>query len=273
MLKTKAEVAKMRRAGQVVAEMHERIRAAIRPGVTTLDLDAIGREVLAQRGARSNFLGYHGYPAVICASPNDVIVHGIPSKSVRLDEGDNISIDCGAIVDGWHGDAAMTVVLDEADPLDVELARTTESAMWAGISALARAERLGAVGEAVEDVVDAAQAAGANGGERYGVIQEYVGHGIGSAMHQPPEVLNYRTRDRGARLRPGMCLAVEPMLVRGQHGTRVLEDEWTVVTSDGSRAAHWEHSVAVHANGIWVLTATDGGAAQLAPLGVTPVAP
>ena len=177
-----------------------------------------------------------------------------------LEPGDVVSVDCGAIVEGWHGDSAITVVLPGADPLDIELMGTTEDAMWAGIAALATGDRLGGVGDAVEDVVDAAQAAGANAGARYGVIEEYVGHGIGTAMHQPPDVLNYRTRDRGPRLRPGMCLAVEPMLVRGERGTQVLEDDWTVVTADGSRAAHWEHSVAVLADGIWVLTAPDGGA-------------
>jgi len=204
-------------------------------------------------------------------SVNDEIVHGIPGARV-LEPGDVVSVDCGAIVEGWHGDSAMTVVLEGADPLDVELAGATETAMWAGIAALATSDRLGGVGDAVEDSVDAAQAAGANGGARYGVIEEYVGHGIGSAMHQAPDVLNYRTRDRGPRLKPGMCLAVEPMLVRGARTTQVLEDDWTVVTDDGSRAAHWEHSVALLPGGIWVLTAADGGAMRLAALGVT-VAP
>jgi methionyl aminopeptidase len=269
--KTPDQVRVMRRAGLVVADALAAVRAQLRPGLTTADLDAVAAEVIRAAGATPSFLGYHGFPATLCVSVNDEIVHGIPGPRV-LRPGDVVSVDCGAIVDGWHGDAAMTVVLDEADPLDLELARTTEAAMWAGIAALARAERLGAVGESVEDAVDAAQAAGVNGGARYGVIQEYVGHGIGSAMHQPPEVLNYRTRDRGSRLKPGMCLAVEPMLVRGDRTTRVLEDDWTVVTADGSRAAHWEHSVAVLDGGITVLTAHDGGAAQLAPLGVDVVA-
>ena len=265
--KTPDQVRVMRRAGLVVADALAAVRAELRPGLTTADLDAVAADVIRGAGATPSFLGYHGFPATLCVSVNDEIVHGIPGARV-LQPGDVVSVDCGAIVDGWHGDAATTVVLDDGDPLDLELSRATEAAMWAGIASLAKAERLGAVGEAVDDVVDAAQAAGANGGVRYGVVQEYVGHGIGSAMHQPPEVLNYRTRDRGARLKPGMCLAVEPMLVRGQHGTRVLEDEWTVVTSDGSRAAHWEHSVAVLDDGIVVLTAHDGGAAQLAALGV-----
>jgi methionyl aminopeptidase len=205
---------------------------------------------------------------------NDEVVHGIPSGRV-LEPGDVVSIDCGAIVDGWHGDSALTLVLPEADPADLALSAVTEKAMWDGIAALASgdgiADRLGVVGEAVEQAVEDA-GAGANGGVPFGIVQDYVGHGIGSAMHQPPDVLNYRTRDRGPRLRPGMCLAVEPMITRGSAGTEVLEDDWTVVTVDASRAAHWEHSVALHEGGIWVLTAADGGAAELAARGVT-VAP
>ncbi|GAA2719808.1 type I methionyl aminopeptidase [Cellulomonas aerilata] len=269
--KTPEQVRLMRRAGLVVADALAAVRAEVRPGLTTADLDAVAAQVIRGAGATPSFLGYHGFPATLCVSVNDEIVHGIPGPRV-LEPGDVVSVDCGAIVEGWHGDSAMTVVLDGADPGDVELSRTTESAMWAGIAALAGADRLGAVGEAVEDVVDAAESAGSNGGVRYGVIQEYVGHGIGSAMHQPPEVLNYRTRDRGARLRPGLCVAVEPMLVRGDRGTRVLEDDWTVVTADGSRASHWEHSVAVLADGIVVLTAHDGGARRLGELGVGVVA-
>ena len=265
--KTPDQVRVMRRAGLVVADALAAVRSQLRPGLTTADLDAVAADVIRAAGATPSFLGYHGFPATLCVSVNDEVVHGIPGARV-LRPGDVVSVDCGAVVDGWHGDAAMTVVLDDADPLDVELSRSTEAAMWAGIASLAKADRLGAVGEAVEDAVDEAQAAGVNGGARYGVVQEYVGHGIGSAMHQPPEVLNYRTRDRGARLKPGMCLAVEPMLVRGRQETRVLEDEWTVVTADGSRAAHWEHSVAVLDGGIVVLTAHDGGAAQLAAHGV-----
>jgi methionyl aminopeptidase len=268
--KTLDQVRLMRRAGLVVADALAAVREQVRPGLTTADLDAVAAEVIRGAGATPSFLGYHGFPATLCLSVNDEIVHGIPGSRV-LEPGDVLSVDCGAIVEGWHGDSAMTVVLDEADPRDVELSRTTESAMWAGIAALAGSDRLGAVGEAVEDVVDDAQAQGRNGGVRYGVVQEYVGHGIGSAMHQPPEVLNYRTRDRGARVKPGMCLAVEPMLVRGDRGTRVLEDDWTVVTADGSRASHWEHSVAVLPEGIVVLTAHDGGAQRLAELGVAVV--
>ena len=258
--KTPEQVRVMRRAGLVVAAAHGAVRDALRPGVTTGHLDAVAARVIADGGATPSFLGYHGYPATLCISVNDEIVHGIPGPRV-LEPGDVVSVDCGAIVDGWHGDAAFTVVLPDADPLDVAMSETTARAMWAGIAALATGERLGAVGEAVEQVVEEA-------GYDHGIVQEYVGHGIGSAMHQPPEVLNYRTREKGPRLRPGMCLAVEPMLTRGTRMTQVLEDDWTVVTVDGARSAHWEHTVALGPEGIWVLTSPDGGAAGLAPFGV-----
>src|SRR6478609_7430988 len=268
-LKSPEQMLLMRRAGLVVADAHAAIRDRVAAGVTTADLDAVAAQVLADAGASSSFLGYHGYPAVLCVSVNDEVVHGIPGDRV-LAAGDVVSADFGAIVDGWHGDAAFSMVVPGAaeTAADDDLVATTEAAMWAGIAALATGDRLGAVGEAVEDVVDAAAAAGRNGGVRYGVVEDYVGHGIGSQMHQPPDVLNYRTRDRGAKLRPGMCLAIEPMIVRGDNDTDILEDDWTVVTRDGSRAAHWEHTVAIHEGGIWVLTARDGGAAALAALGV-----
>ena len=268
-LKSPEQMLLMRRAGLVVADAHAAIRDRVAAGVTTADLDAVAAQVLADAGASSSFLGYHGYPAVLCVSVNDEVVHGIPGGRV-LEPGDVVSADFGAIVDGWHGDAAFSMLVPggSATQVDDELVATTEAAMWAGIAALATGDRLGAVGEAVEDVVDAALTAGRNGGVRFGVVEDYVGHGIGSQMHQPPDVLNYRTRDRGAKLRPGMCLAIEPMIVRGDNDTDILEDDWTVVTRDGSRAAHWEHTVAIHEGGIWVLTARDGGAAALAALGV-----
>ena len=266
--KTPEQVLLMRRAGLVVADALAAVRERTVAGVSTAELDSIAAAVIEGAGALPSFLDYEGYPARICVSVNDEVVHGIPGLRV-LEPGDVVSIDCGAIVDGWHGDSAITVVLDGADPEDVALAETTERAMWAGIAALAGAERLGAVGEAVEDVVDAAEAAGLNGGVRYGLVEDYVGHGIGTAMHQPPDVPNFRRRDRGPRVRPGLCVAVEPMVVRGERSTQVLEDDWTVVTDDGSRASHWEHTVAILEDGIWVLTAPDGGAAELARLGVT----
>ncbi|HEY8720507.1 type I methionyl aminopeptidase [Pengzhenrongella sp.] len=265
--KTTEQVRLMRRAGLVVADALAAVRAQVRAGMTTGDLDAIAADVIREGGAKPSFLGYYGYPATLCVSVNDEIVHGIPGSRV-LAPGDLVSVDCGAIIEGWHGDSAMSLVIPDADSLDVELVDATETAMWAGIAALATSDRLSGVGDAVEDSVDATQVAGANGAVRYGLIQEYVGHGIGSEMHQAPDVLNYRTRDRGPKLRPGMCLAVEPMLVRGARATQVLEDDWTVVTGDGSRAAHWEHSVALLEGGIWVLTAADGGAERLAALGI-----
>lgn len=262
--KDDAQITKMRAAGLVVADALAAVRAVLAPGVTTADLDAVAARVIADAGATPSFLGYHGYPATICVSVNEQVVHGIPGRNV-LAPGDVVSVDCGAIVAGWHGDSAFSAVVPDADPEDLALVDATEQALWAGIAALAKGDRLGGVGDAVEDVVAAS-------GRGYGIVQEYVGHGIGRAMHQPPDVLNYRTRERGPRLRPGLCVAVEPMLTRGTRHTNVLEDDWTVVTVDGSRAAHAEHTVAIRAEGIWVLTAHDGGAERLRALGVA-VAP
>ena len=263
--KTPDQVRIMRRAGLVVADALEAVRGAVAPGATTAELDAVAERVIRGAGAVPSFLGYHGFPASLCVSVNEEVVHGIPGERV-LRDGDLVSVDCGAVVDGWHGDAAFSTVVDggggAVDPEDVALVEATEASMWAGLAALAGAERLGDVGAAVEDSL----------GGRYAVVEGYVGHGIGTAMHQPPEVLNHRSRDRGPRVRPGLCVAVEPMVVRGDAETDVLEDDWTVVTTDGSRAAHWESTVAVHEGGLWVLTARDGGAAGLARHGVV-VAP
>lgn len=249
----------MRRAGLVVADALDAVREATRPGRTTADLDAVAAQVIGRAGASPSFLGYHGFPGTICLSVNDEVVHGIPGARV-LEAGDLLSVDCGAIVEGWHGDAAISLVVPGADPDpgDERLVAVTERAMWAGIATLLVGGHLGDVGSAVEDDVDGA----------FGIVEGYVGHGIGTTMHQPPEVLNYRTRERGPRLKRGLCVAVEPMLARGSPETRVLDDDWTVVTTDGSRAAHWEHSVALTEEGPWVLTARDGGRAGLAPHGV-----
>jgi methionyl aminopeptidase len=262
--KTHDQVRAMRRAGLVVARALETVRAAVRPGMTTSDLDELAAAVIADAGATPSFLGYEGYPATLCVSVNDEVVHGIPGPR-ELRVGDVVSVDCGAVVDGWHGDSAASFVLGEADRADEALVEATRRAMWDGIAALARSERLGGVGAAIEDSV---RASGADAGVVYGIVEEYVGHGIGSAMHQPPDVPNHRTRERGPRLRPGMCLAIEPMLTRGEHLTQVCEDDWTVVTDDGSRSAHWEHSVAILEDGIWVLTALDGGEHELSARGV-----
>ena len=284
-LKTPDQVRVMRRAGLVVASALDAVRAAARPGLTTADLDAVAARVIAEAGATPSFLGYEGYPATICVSVSEEVIHGIPGGRV-LEVGDVVSIDCGAIVDGWHGDSAISVVLgpdgavDVDDPsatdgvvgvdgADLDLVRATRTALWAGIAALAGGKRLGDVGTAVEAAVELA---GGVAGVEYGIVEDYVGHGIGTAMHQPPDVVNFRTSDRGPRLRPGMCLAVEPMVTRGSGATRDLADDWTVVTQDGSRAAHWEHSVALLEDGISVLTAADGGRAGLAPFEVVPVA-
>ena len=242
--RTRDEIALMRRAGQVVAEMHDRIRAALRPGVTLLDLDALGRDVLDRRGARSNFLGYHGYPAVICASVNEVVVHGIPDGRA-LAEGDIVSIDCGAIVDGYHGDAAFTAGVGAVDPESQRLIDVTRAALDAWIAELVPGSRLGDLGAAVQGTVERAG---------FSVVRDYVGHGIGTAMHEPPDVPNYGRRGKGKRVSAGDVFAVEPMVCAGRDETAVLEDGWTVVTVDGSRAAHWEHTIAVTDDGPEVLT-------------------
>jgi methionyl aminopeptidase len=262
--KTPAQIRKMRQAGLVTSRALDAAVAAAVVGATTRDLDAAFAAVLKEAGATSNFLGYHGYPATVCTSVNEQVVHGIPGD-YALQDGDIISIDGGAIVDGWHGDSARTVIVGTEDPADRELSDVTENAMWAGIAGLARGKHVGDIGSAIDDYVTQA------GDGRFGILEDYVGHGIGSAMHQAPDVLNYRTKHRGPKIRPGLCLAIEPMLVRGGIETAVLDDEWTVVTVDGARSCQWEHTVAVHDGGIWVLTAEDGGAARLAPLGVTPV--
>jgi methionyl aminopeptidase len=245
--KTPKQIAHMRRAGAVVAEMHEACTRAAKPGATTADLDAAAREVLDRRRARSNFLGYHGFPAVACVSPNEVIVHGIPGDR-RLAEGDIVSIDCGAIVEGWHADAAITVPVGAIDDEARRLINVTRAALAAAIVATADGNRLGDVGAAVEGV---ARGAG------FSVVREYVGHGIGTEMHEQPDVPNYGPAGRGLRLREGMVLAIEPMVCAGRAGTRVLDDGWTVVTADGSRAAHFEHTVAITADGPEILTGPD----------------
>jgi methionyl aminopeptidase len=242
--KTPPQIALMRKAGSVVAEMHEACTLAAKPGATTADLDTAARDVLARRGARSNFLGYHGFPAVACISPNEVIVHGIPDDRV-IDEGDIVSVDCGAIIEGWHADAAITIPVGTIDDASKRLIEATRASLDAAIEQVVVGNRLGDIGAAVEGV------AAATG---FAVVREYVGHGIGTEMHEDPEVPNFGTAGRGMRLRPGMVLAIEPMFNAGKRTTRLLDDGWTVVTADGSRSAHFEHTIAITDNGPEVLT-------------------
>jgi methionyl aminopeptidase len=266
--KTPEQVLRMRRAGLVVGQTLQLMAQTVRPGITTKQLDELAEEHIRGCGAVPSFLGYHGFTGSLCTSVNDEVVHGIPGPRV-LEEGDLVSVDCGAIVDGWHGDAAISLVVggrEAARAEDLQLVDATEEAMWAGIAALAPGESLYAVGAAVEDSVTAA---GERDGRDYGLVEDYVGHGIGTEMHMDPQVPNYRVREKGPTVRTGVTVAIEPMVTLGTHETRVLADDWTVVTTDGSRAAHWEHSVAVTEGGLWVLTALDGGKERLEAAGAT----
>jgi methionyl aminopeptidase len=258
-VKTPAQLALMREAGLVVATALRATAAAVEPGISTAELDAIAAQVIADAGAVPSFLGYHGYPATICTSVNDQVVHGIPSPTVMLAAGDVISIDCGAIVAGWHGDAALTVSVGPARAELAGLLDACELALWHGLARAEPGARLTDISAAVEA---AARAAGP-----YGIIEDYTGHGIGTSMHMDPPVPNYGKPGRGPLLTEGMALAVEPMLVLGDQETDVLDDGWTVVTVDHSRAAHFEHTVAITADGPWVLTAADGGAGGLGRVG------
>jgi methionyl aminopeptidase len=246
-LKSPEQIAKMRQAGRVVAEMLQACADAARPGMTTNDLDKVARGVLAKRKAKSNFLGYHGYPAVICTSPNNVIVHGIPGN-YRLEEGDIISIDCGAIIDGWHGDAARTIPVGEISEEARKLITVTEESLWAGIQHVRAGARLTDIGHAVQTVAE---------GAGFSVVREYVGHGIGRAMHEEPQVPNYGEPGKGIKLKVGHVLAVEPMVNLGAADTELNDDGWTVITADGSLSAHFEHSIAVTDDGPEVLTVLD----------------
>lgn len=257
-IKSADQLAVMRQAGLVVATALAAITEAARPGVSTGELDQIARDVLSDHRATSSFLGYkaHGavpYPGVICASVNEEVVHGIPGGR-RLAEGDLLSVDFGAIVDGWNGDAAVSVLVGEVSPQVAALSRVTEGSLWAGLRAARVGARLTDISHAVETAITAAAAAD---GVDYGIVAEYGGHGIGSRMHMEPHILNYGAPGRGPVLRPGMALAIEPMVTLGSPEVGVLDDAWTVVTMDGSRAAHWEHTVAVTDDGPWVLTALD----------------
>ena len=258
-IKSPEQIERMRAAGLVVAGALDAVVAALRPGCSTADLDAVARTYIRDHGATPSFLGYHGFPAVLCTSVNDQIVHGIPGDLV-IAEGDLVSIDCGAIVDGWHGDAAVTGPVGDVDAVDRDLLTVTEDALWQGLAAAVGGGRLSDIGHAVESWVR-------RHGD-YGIVEEYVGHGIGTRMHMEPSVPNYGEPGHGPELAPGMALAVEPMVNLGGRHTRELDDGWTVVTADGSRSAHFEHTVAITPQGPWVLTAADGGAARFGALGV-----
>ena len=265
--KTPDQILRMRKAGLVVGQTLQLMAQTVRPGITTKRLDELAEEHIRGCGATPSFLGYHGFTGSLCTSVNDEVVHGIPGSRV-LAEGDLISIDCGAIVDGWHGDAAISVIVggrDAGRPEDLALIDATEDSMWAGIAALSVGESLYAVGAGVEDSI---VASGERDGHDYGIVEEYVGHGIGTEMHMDPQVPNYRVRDKGPTVRSGVTVAIEPMVTLGSAETRVLQDDWTVVTTDQSRAAHWENTVAVTDDGLWVLTALDGGKERLEAAGV-----
>jgi methionyl aminopeptidase len=259
-IKTPGQLALMREAGLVVARMLRAAAAAAEPGISTAELDAVAEAEMKAAGARSSFRGYHGYPATICTSVNDEIVHGIPRRDVLLAAGDVLSIDAGAIVGGWHGDAAITIPIGEVSQTVSDLLAACERAMWHGLAAAVAGRRLTDISHAVQS---SAEASG-----DYGIVREYTGHFIGSAMHMEPAVPNYGRPGRGPVLTEGMALAIEPMLVTGSPEASLQDDDWTVVTVDGGLAAHFEHTVAVTAEGPWVLTADDGGAFGLASLGL-----
>jgi len=255
--KSDAEIAKMREAGLVVGRTLELLRGAVEPGISTGELDAIAEKAIRDAGAVPSFKGYHGFPATICASVNDEIVHGIPGEQV-LHEGDIVSIDCGAILDGWHGDSAVTVPVGEVSPELTRLMAVCEEAMWRGFAAATLTGRLSDISHAIESYVRSQG--------QYGIVEEYVGHGIGTEMHQDPQVPNHGRPGRGPRLCKGLALAVEPMVNLGDRHTVLLDDGWTVKTRDGKPSAHFEHTFTLTDHGPWVLTALDGGAAKLAEL-------
>lgn len=256
----------MREPGRITALALRAVEAEIRAGVTTLELDGVAERVIREQGAVPNFQLEPGYEHTLCVNVNDVVVHGIPDER-PLEPGDLVTVDCGAMIGGFNGDAAISVVVPGGDPVLAasreRLSEVTRGALWAGIAALARAKQLGEVGAAVEDHIDA--------NSEFRIDEDYIGHGIGARMHEDPPVFNYRTRVAGPAVKPGLCVAIEPIIHAGGAETVVDPDGWTVRSADGSDACQWEHSVAVHSGGIWVLTALDGGVAELGPLGVVPV--
>jgi len=247
-LKTKEEFAIMRKAGRVVALCLEEIKNQIKPGMSTKDLDKIAFSIMEKENAKPSFLGYHGYPAVICVSVNEEVVHGIPREDKIIQDGDLVSVDCGAIIDGWHGDAAVTIGVGNVKPEHKKLSEITEKALQVGINAAIAGKRIGDIGFAIEKFVKTFSDL------KIGILEDYVGHGIGTQMHMPPSVPNYGKAGTGPEIKVGMALAIEPMLVLGSNKVHVLEDEWTVVSSYGNFASHWENTIAITENGPEILT-------------------
>lgn len=271
--KKPAQLRSMEKPGLITSAALDAVEAAIRPGITTLELDQIADEAIRERGAHSNFQLVDGYSHTVCASVNDQVVHGIPGGRV-LEPGDIVSIDAGAETpDGWNGDSARTFIVPGGSDAELvaqrqQLSDVTRGSMWAGIAAIAGSAHLGQVGAAIQSYIEDNPLPST--GQPAGILRDYVGHGIGRSMHEPPTLFHYATPGRGAEIKPGLCICVEPMMTAGSEEVAVEDDDWTITTVDGSSGAHWEHSVAVHAGGIWVLTAPDGGAEGLAPFGITP---
>jgi methionyl aminopeptidase len=269
--KSPAQLRLMVEPGLITAAALDAVRPLIRAGVSTLELDAAAEKAIRERGGEPNFMLVPGYHHTVCASVNDAVVHGIPGGRI-LEPGDIVSIDAGAQYKEWNGDSAITVVVPDPSRPEVvaereQLSNITEGSLWAGIARLAKAKYLNEIGDAIQGFIELE---GQKVGHRYGILTDYIGHGIGRDMHEAPPVFNYRVKQKGPEVKPGLVIAIEPMVVTGSIDTYVDEDEWTVITEDGGMASHWEHSVAVHKDGIWVLTAHDGGAAGLAPFGVVP---
>jgi methionyl aminopeptidase len=269
--KTPAQLRLMVEPGLITAAALDAARPLIRAGVSTLEIDAAAEKAIRDRGAEPNFKLVPGYRHTVCASVNDEVVHGIPGGRI-LEPGDIVSIDAGAQFKEWNGDSAITVVVPDPSRPELvaereQLSAITEGSLWAGIARLAKAKHLNEVGDAIQSYIELE---GQKLGHRYGILTDYIGHGIGRDMHEAPPVFNYRVKQKGPDVKPGLVIAIEPMVVSGKIDTYVGEDEWTVITQDGGMASHWEHSVAVHKDGIWVLTAHDGGVAGLAAFGVVP---
>ncbi|MDH6410449.1 methionyl aminopeptidase [Aurantimicrobium minutum] len=269
--KSPAQLRLMVEPGLITAAALDAARPLIRAGVSTLEIDAAAEKAIRDRGGEPNFMLVPGYRHTVCASVNDEVVHGIPGGRI-LEPGDIVSIDAGAQYKEWNGDSAITVVVPDPSRPEVvaereQLSKITEGSLWAGIARLAKAKHLNEVGDAIQGYIELE---GMKVGHRYGILTDYIGHGIGRDMHEAPPVFNYRVKQKGPEVKPGLVVAIEPMVVTGKIDTYVAEDDWTVITEDGGMASHWEHSVAVHKDGIWVLTAHDGGVAGLAPFGVVP---